>query len=255
MAAVELDRSRRRASSRDIRRDQSGRRQRSSRHRIDAPLHVGDRVERPRLDRGAADWGRSRANAQSTSASRGSRGRSSDGRVARRARPRSRARACGAAREARHEDLLGQVEVDDALPRLGQEAAEEDEVPAPVGAWRRWGSTPRRGSGRRRRTSAASASASAVELARSAQTRRPGPPPGRSIAMTRSTRRRELRRKPLPAPRAVPRACTSAKRGPPHRSTCSEPLRSPSTRSRSRSPMWSSGTGASASMNVTPCSE
>ena len=39
------------------------------------------------------------------------------------------------------------------------------------------------------------------------------------------------------------------------RSTCSDPPRSPRTRSRSRSPMWSSGTGERASMKVTPLVE
>jgi len=39
------------------------------------------------------------------------------------------------------------------------------------------------------------------------------------------------------------------------RSTCPAPSSGPRTRSRARSGTWSSGTGASASMNVTPCSE
>src|SRR3954470_9872106 len=39
------------------------------------------------------------------------------------------------------------------------------------------------------------------------------------------------------------------------RATCSAPAASPSTRSRSLSGTWSSGTGASASMNVTPFAE
>ena len=214
-----------------------------------------DRVERPRLRSGAPPTAAADARPPTPRPPRSSRGRSSASRPRRRAsaeEPSSSVTVFPA--KPGTNTSSARVAVGHALPRLGQQPAEEDEMT--------YG--PQRRDDRNR----AGAERVADEDDVVGVAERVGGELGVALqpasgSPTRAGRRRRRDARPLElgvsrsqhhAPCQAP--CTSANVATTgYRSTWSEPFRSPSTRSRSRSPMWSSGTGASASMKVTPSSE